>query len=462
MLIAVENHLSCILEMMPEEEDWIFEYLSFSEPVFRKNYKTGKVEFKQNKQRTIVNRKNLTFPSGFIRMLYKQAKKEDPPIEIQISDRRIRPPAHTISPIPEYLRDYQREAVDIILKRKRGIIHHSTGAGKTVVAVALAQCVPIRWLFLVRSKDLLDQTAEKYLEFTKQTAGIIGDGRIEFSDEDQLVVATSQTLNARRSDSELWKLIQTVEGIMVDECHGLAARVLQRITLATQNAYYRVGFSGTPLARSDARSLLVIGALGPVIHRVKADELVDAGYLSKAHIEMHKIEQYSTKPTWQGAYGELIVRSASRNKLVTRLMKKAKPPCLVFVKEIKHGQILKQRAEKAGLRVEFISGNKLTPERKNAIKRLIRGDIDCIIATVVFQEGIDIPELRSLVIATSGKSAIQTLQRIGRGMRKTDSKHTFDVYDIYDTGNTWTEKHSAARKNWYKKEGHEVKIMEEQ
>jgi superfamily II DNA or RNA helicase len=246
---------------------------------------------------------------------------------------------------------------------------------------------------------------------------------------------------------------------VVHNCHECAASTVYKVTVATEKAVYRVGLSGTPLDRSDRKGMLTIGALGPVIHRVKTDELIKAGFLSKPTIEMYQLEQESVKPTVQGAYGELIVRSTSRNRLVASLMKKATKPNLTFVKEIKHGRALIERAQKAGLRVEFVWGDKKTPERDAAVTRLVRGDIDCIVCSVVYQQGIDIESLRSIVIASAGKSVIATLQRIGRGMRVTKDKNTFEVYDIHDRGNKWMSRHANERRKAYERENHEVTII---
>jgi superfamily II DNA or RNA helicase len=139
-------------------------------------------------------------------------------------------------------------------------------------------------------------------------------------------------------------------------------------------------------------------------------------------------------------------------------MERATKPNLTFVKEITHGRILTEGANRRGIRTEFVWGDKETEERQAANKRLIRGDIDCVVASIVYQQGIDLPELRSIVVGTGGKTAIGTLQRIGRGMRVTESKKTFEVFDIMDTGNKWLERHARKRKSDYEREGHTVTV----
>jgi superfamily II DNA or RNA helicase len=136
-------------------------------------------------------------------------------------------------------------------------------------------------------------------------------------------------------------------------------------------------------------------------------------------------------------------------------------PALVFVKQVNHGKILKDRMEREGLKVDFVWGQKATSQRKAAIERLVRTDIDVLICSVIFQEGTDIPELESVLIAAGGKSVIATLQRIGRGMRMTAGKgNTFEVWDIEDSGVDALARHSRARRRAYEKEGYPVGFVQ--
>jgi len=227
-----------------------------------------------------------------------------------------------------------------------------------------------------------------------------------------------------------------------------------------RNAYWRIGISGTPLARDDRRSLMAVGALGPVIYRVKPSVLIDRGLLVKPNIHMVVCNSVSLKPTFQGVYGEAIVKNTARNNLIVAIAKTTAKPALIFVKEIRHGKALVARLERAGVNAEFVWGSTMTASRMNSVKRLIRGEIDVLVCSVIFQEGMDIPELQSLIIASGGKSVIAALQRVGRGMRvSADKGSTFDVWDFNDTGTPMLERHSTRRRLAYEREGYDVKIV---
>lgn len=458
MKIEVENNYARIVEGSDEERRWARELLSIAKPQFKRNYRSGRVERTGFDVITFVN-PDGSFPAGFTRQLWSEAKKAGH--TLQLIDCRHAPNLQLADVDLSYLRDYQREALEAVVQRRRGVVHHPTAAGKTVLATAIVQRIPIRWLFLVQQRDLLWQTREKYLKFTGQTAKIIGDGTIDLDQDSNLTVAMVQTLNARRDQEAVWELIRDTEGLLVDEAHQVPASSLFKLVMSTRNAFFRIGLSGTPFNRGDQRGALTVGALGPTIHRVKADRLISEGFLSKPRIRMYEIAQQSERATFAGAYTDLVTRSVKRNSLLVDMMQQATKPNLTFVKAIQHGRFLKERAEKRGLRVEFVWGDKDTEARQAAIKRLIRGDADCIIASVVFNQGIDIPELASVVIGSGGKSTIATLQRIGRGMRVAEGKTTFEVFDVADTGNSWMQRHAQQRRRDYEHEGHTVEIVPE-
>lgn len=472
MEIAVGNNFARVTASSHEEDDWLDEYLSISEPQFRKDFRTGRMK---NVGTTSVSfYKKERFPAGFLRLVWKGAKREG--YKVELTDEREPPSAEPVplnlpiantydeekalkeQGVERWLRYYQHDAIEEIVKKRRGVIWHSTGAGKTEIAANATERIPIQWLFVVQDKALLHNAAERYEKVTGKKANIIGDGLRELNNEGNFTVAMAQTLDRNRDDLEIWAKVRNAEGIIIDECHQTPAKTIFQITVASERAVYRIGLSGTPFDRSDRKGMLTIGALGPVIHRVKNEELVETGFVAEAKVTMIECDQDCDAPTYQGAYGKLIVRSAKRNKLAVKVMTDIAKPNLTFVKEVKHGKSLMERAEKAGLRCAFVWGDKATKQRDNAIKRLVRGEIDIIVCNVVFQQGINIPELRSVFRASGGKSIISALQFLGRGSRRLDDKDSFEYVDIFDTGNKWMEKHSKGRKKAYEREGHKVVV----
>jgi superfamily II DNA or RNA helicase len=170
-------------------------------------------------------------------------------------------------------------------------------------------------------------------------------------------------------------------------------------------------------------------------------------------------EQESDAKTWQGAYTDLIVKSKKRNRLVCDLAQLAAKPCIVFVKALKQGKVITKHLTKLGESVEYVDGNAPTAVREAVVSRLERGETDILVSTIVMNQGIDIPELRSVVMAAGGSSTIHALQRVGRGMRVVPGKTEFEVWDIDDLGNKWTQRHTRERVRAYEVEEYEVESV---
>jgi superfamily II DNA or RNA helicase len=335
-----------------------------------------------------------------------------------------------------------------------GIVVHNSG--KTEIFAALARLLRIKWLFVVHRGTLVHQAAERFELRTGEKAGVIGEGTWSV---ERVTCATFQTLSARykSGDPDCLDLLDSAQALMVDEGHTLPANSFWQIAMKTRQAYYRYAMSGTPLARGDKKSILTIAATGKTIYRIKPDVLIAAGVLAKPKIRLIPVVQTSDKPTWQGVYGECIVRSNKRNKAIVYATQRAAKPCMVFVKEITHGKQLKQMLAEAGMKSEFVWGTDSNERRMAAVTRLVRTDIDVLICSTIFNEGVDIPALASVVIASGGKSLIAAIQRVGRGMRTDGGRKTeFEVWDIADRGNKWLDRHTRWRFRAYAGEGYEV------
>jgi superfamily II DNA or RNA helicase len=334
------------------------------------------------------------------------------------------------------------------------VTHNS---GKTEVAIALVRSIPCRWLLLVHRTSLVQQAAERYALRTGDHAGVVAEG--EWNDRPRFVCATYQSILAGLRDTgrhaRTEALLKSFGGVVCDECHTVPAKTCSAILRAMTNAWHRIGLSATPLDRTDQRSIFAVAALGPVIHSVPAATLIEAGVLAQPeiHLVTHEHSDEGGGGLYADVYTELVVQNERRTTLVVDTVLQAQKPAFVFVQRVEHGRILTDALNAAGVRAEFAWGHLSTEQRSGIVRRLVAQEIDACVTSVVFQEGIDVPELRSVVNAAAGKSIIAALQRIGRGMRRSEGKTTFEVWDVVDVGQKWLAKHSRARVRAYKREG---------
>lgn len=454
MIITVGNVQARVAGPEPEL-DWLAEYLCFEDATAHHRRRYG---YRGDGKIHAYKRFGSTMPSGFVGMVKEAAEKEGTQVTIIDARRRTCDPDEQCD--IRWLRDYQRDAVKAVVENTRGILHMATGAGKTEVFAALTRALPCRWLFLVHRNQLVDQAATRVETRTGISVGRCAEGAYSTWEGHQVICASFQSIHAalKRGDAYALALLDGAEAVCIDESHVLPADSYLSVINHTKNAYWRVGLSGTPLARGDKRSVLAIGAIGKVIYKLRAQALVDAGVLAQPKIRLVPVIQEATATTHQGIYGELIVRSVKRNKAIVAAVMAAEKPCMVFVKELSHGKLLEKMLCKAGVATSFVSGQHSTDWRKSHVKSLEAGRFDALIASVVFQEGVDIPDLRSVVVACGGKSTIAALQRIGRGMRKAAGKTTFEVWDIADEGCAMMKRQAQARRTAYLNEKFEVTI----
>lgn len=452
MLVKLGNTHAIVASCSDEERRWLTTFLSFN------NSKAwGSVQKIQ-----LYNLINDTYPAGLHPYVADAAEKRQ--IRVDAVPVGQRPCSPDLRANIDWLHPYQRDAVDAAVLKSRGILQAATGSGKTEMMIAIMLRIPCHWLFLVHRQTLVNQFAERFELRTGDSVIRLQRGKYKSpkGPGPHVFAATFQTMMSalRNKDPQLLNVLRGVGGIFVDEVHTVAADTFYRVTMQAKKAHYRIGCSATPLDRTDQRSLMAIAAIGPIIYRIKSETLMAMGAIARPKIRMVTVNHPAVRAkTYHGVYGETVVRSTARNLAVIRCARRAKKPCILFVKEIDHGKRLLAMLTKQGVKSEFVWGDEKEAIRMAAKKRLEYGDIDVLVASVVFQEGVDVPNLESVVVASSGKSVIAALQRIGRGSRTNNSKKmSFEVFDILDRGHRWLEKHTQVRMRAYRRESYELVV----
>lgn len=105
---------------------------------------------------------------------------------------------------------------------------------------------------------------------------------------------------------------------------------------------------------------------------------------------------------------------------------------LILVTHIEHGNILLNKFNKItkSKNIIFIHGS--SKDREKNRKLILDGFYDIVIASDIFKEGVDIPNLKCLILACGGKSSVALIQRIGRLLRLFPGKDKAIIYDFAD------------------------------
>jgi superfamily II DNA or RNA helicase len=436
------------------------------------------------------------FLAGLLPEIIKWAGEKG--IEVNILDKRTKgegeffsqPTATLQGETAVSLRDYQQEVLNTCWRSVladmpwyRGVIKVATGGGKTEIAVGLYQCNHLPTMFLVHRKDLLEQAARRFEKYGIN-CGRIGDN--EFSPSyNTVTVATVQTLWSILKNEEdvrngpLQTLFDGTQQIFFDEAHLMAAdtdkaNTFIKISKLFGAADIRWGLTATPFIKEDAFSNnLLMGATGGLLCDISNATLIDRGYLTPPRVKMVTVrhsQSYTdpitgdnrTQPTgrgtkWAEVYEYVITASPVRNRQIIEEIEAAPKPCLVLLQRKKHLEYLKAMGMSD---YKVLTGSNSKQQRMQTVKELKEGKIDVVICTTIFDEGVDIPELRSVIMAGGGKSKIKTLQRLGRGLRLAEGKDEVLIVDFIDFNPAtpgWTAgKHSNLRMKTYRKEGFKV------
>lgn len=406
-------------------------------------------------------------------------------IDSTFLDNRRMPSSPKLLPYSAPLRDYQADAVYAGFSQSlntigwwpRGILQAACGSGKTEMAVAMYQMNPISTFFLVHRKDLLIQAQERFEKY-KVIPGMLGAG--EWSPDPKLNIATFQTIHSvlKRDDeraNELRRLIRNTHQVFFDECHLMASNVdkgneFTKIAAKFHNAYCRWGLTATPFMREKYDNLLLQGVSSDVYYSISNAKLIEMGYLSAPKVIMRKVpgklpiyweggKNNSKKAGeyWRMVHDKGVRFNPIRNNLIVDEMIEGPFPMLILVKTVEQGKFIQHLAGLRGLtHVLFYTGKNTAKQRRAAVAGMQSGKIPIVMATTIFDEGIDIPELRKLIFGSGGASQVKMLQRIGRALRIAKGKHTVDVIDFQDGHHTMLEKHAKARERCWKTEGFEV------
>jgi len=349
------------------------------------------------------------------------------------------------------LRDYQREAAEVLLIAKRGILGSPTGSGKTHIMAGVLSALPRPALIICHTTRLMTQLREMLERLlTPEKVGLLGGG---YDERQEITVGMIQTLWRRRR--ELSPYLKSVRVVVVDECHHAAAKTYFWVIQTCEGAGYRFGFSATPFRSVEEEELWMRAAIGDVVWTIDRGQLEEGGFLSKAlciFIRFPNPERFDGD--WSDYYFKSIVRCGRRNSLIlsilSALRQEGRLPALVFVWAVEHGHLLRSLASAAGFKVEFVYGAINVDEREQLQRALDSGELDVLIATDVFKEGIDLPNVKVLLNAGGFKSKVTTLQKCGRVLRPHGGQPAI-IIDIYDVGSLLT-KHSRQRLNTLVKE----------
>lgn len=459
MLIQVGFSWAKLSRATVEEEAWVASYLTFKSS----SYAQGDTE-----ESLLIS--GRMFPAGLAGRVVRAAREAGMTVEVLQREPTLRP--HDTMPI-DRLWPHQAEAWRRSLAARRGIVQHATGAGKGTLIVYTAEAilqgeVPGPVLVIVTSRKLLTEMRDRFMAEMDRKVSLLGAGFHDNPHRATVLVTTVPSILAHKNfPYDRWK------AVLPDEIHGGAADGYRTVLHRLTNAEFRVGYSATPKSRHDKRTMHIYGALGEVIHSFSPTKAAEAGVTAEAHIVMERVlhPAHSVAGGYTAWEGRAIARNASRNKAVAVVARQAAKPGILFVRTEEHQRHVMAALEAEGVSAVAVNGKRMgVSECNRAVKLLVRGDVEVLVSTPLFRQGVDIPEVATVINAAGGKSVIDVIQKVGRGSRRHQkdgsTKDHFDVVDFMDAGCgcggkhascRWLDKHSAERLRAYETFGFKVR-----
>jgi superfamily II DNA or RNA helicase len=319
-------------------------------------------------------------------------------------------------------RDYQFEGVRQIARRLQGLVVLPCGTGKSKLGCYAIEHLKVSTLILVPTLDLADQWARELAVFGFRRAVITG-GTIYGSRD---VHGSNLAVGVIDSVDRLLQALPTWGGrfgmVILDEAHHAPANTFQRV-LRLLPARYRIGLTATP-DREDGLTRLVQWSFGPILLQRTAKEMIAQGYLMLARIEM---VETGWRWIWEGpedqrlqAMEEALAEDVGRNLMIAQRVAteaKAGETCLVLCKTRNHTKELARMICEQGVEAEHVTGQTPKKQRKGALDRLREGSLPVAVATSLADEGLDVPRLSFVGLASPQRAQGRTLQRLGRVLR---------------------------------------------
>lgn len=360
----------------------------------------------------------------------------------------------TLSPIS--LRDYQVPAVECVIENlnpapKGAILFAPCGKGKTVMGLEIARRLGRKTLVLVHKEFLVEQWLERANTFLPEAkVGFWQRDTVPQGDEDIVIGMVQSICNPRREyDPKIYECFGT---LIADETHRYAAPMWQE-AISKFNSAFRVGLTATP-ERKDGMQKALFLHIGPIVYEMEGHKRVPTIWRINTDIKIKVPHLYNGEVNTSKMITDLS-KVRERTDLVIRMtlraLKKGRK-ILILSERVSHVKEMKDLLEKELTDTDFSTS--LYIGGMSQEKRQKSAESDVIVGTYAMaQEGLDIPELDTLILSTPKTSITQS---VGRILRDAPNKKDPVVLDIVDKNINILNAYWGARKKKYDNLGYKI------
>ncbi len=383
-----------------------------------------------------------------------------------------------ISPYP-----YQQEILDKLdAERKvkghyKNLLVAATGTGKTVVSAFDFKryckenpAKPNRLLFVAHREEILKQSIDCFRGVLKDANfGELFVGNYK-PDQIEHLFMSIQTFNSQDFNNRTTP--DFYDFIIVDEFHHSAAPTYQKL-LEHYKAKILLGLTATP-ERMDGKNILEY-----FDHRIAAEirlpEAIERKLLCPfQYFGVTDTVDLSTLKWTRGGYDKNELSNIlsfnrgiaeKRASMIIESIQKYVTTMddvkgLGFCVSVEHAKFMAEFFNRNSILSIFLTGESSDDERNNAKQRLVNGEIKWIFVVDLYNEGIDIPSVNTILFLRPTESLTVFLQQLGRGLRLSEGKECLTVLDFIGQSNkkyNFEDKFAALLSNTTKSVQREIK-----
>lgn len=335
----------------------------------------------------------------------------------------------SISPRPS--QEEALKALETVVEEgyDKAMVVMATGLGKTYLAGFFARNYS-RVLFIAHREEILHQAKRSFQHIMPDRTHGIFNGTDKEGDADCVfasifTLANQQHLKRFKSNS--------FDLIVIDEFHHAAAKTYQRVIDYFQPKFL-LGITATP-DRMDGKDVYGI-CDGNVAYQMHFIEAIQRRWLAPFHyIGVYDETDYS-KITWLGTHydeEELLAVQLQEDmaaKILDAWKKYKQTRTLAFCSSIKQANYLTNYFKSHGVRATSLHSNGGEYSRSEAIRMIEKGELDVIFTVNLFNEGVDIPSIDTLLFVRPTESLTVFTQQVGRGLRLFQGKEVCTIIDL--------------------------------
>lgn len=329
--------------------------------------------------------------------------------------------------------------------RWRNLVVAATGTGKTVVAAfdyrRLCQLEGRRprLLFVAHRREILEQAMRTYREVLRDGSfGQLLTGQ-HAPDGFDYLFATIDSLTSRNVINQLgadyWHTV------VIDECHRIAGDRFSALATSVRPKLL-LGLTATP-ERTDGQPIAPYFDSRPdgsAAVELRLWDALDLQLLAPFEYYACNDETDFTSVPWskvgeQQAIAGLISNNDMRARAVLREWHRLSPDprrsrAIVFCVSVAHAHFMAGYFQRNGLPVTVVTGDTAAEVRAQAIRDLAMGELCALVTVDLFNEGVDLPAVDTLLMLRPTQSSLLFQQQLGRGLRLHPGKESCLVLDF--------------------------------